>query len=68
MIKSFLKSAICFPFGYIDGQKYEDDKTGTNKAPFAMQSFKWCITEPMLDIGGQNQFKSLLQYSVNAFT
>ena len=40
MIKSFLKSAICFPFGYIDGQKYEDGKTGTNKAPFALQSFK----------------------------
>ena len=40
MIKSFMKSAICFLFGYIDGQKYEDSKTGTNEAPFALQSFK----------------------------
>ena len=40
MIKSFMKSAICFPFGYINGQKCEDSQTGTNKAPFALQSFK----------------------------
>ena len=53
MIKSFMKSAICFPFGYINGQKYEDGWNGTNKVPFALQSFKWRITEPMLDIGGQ---------------
>ena len=67
MIKSFMKSAICFPFGYINGQKYEDGQTGTSKAPFASKSFKWRITEPMLDIGGQSQFKSILQSSVNAF-
>ena len=40
MIKSFMKLAICFPFDYINGQKYEDGKTGTNKAPFTLQSFK----------------------------
>ena len=40
MIKSFMKSAIYFPFGYINGQKYEDGQTGTNKAPFGLQSFK----------------------------
>ena len=51
MMKSFMKLAICFPFGYINGKKNEDDQTGTNKAPFALQSFKWRITEPMLDIG-----------------
>ena len=68
MIKSFMKSAICFPFGYINGQKCEDSQTGTNKAPFALQSFKWLITAAMLDIGRQSQFKSLLQPSVNAFT
>ena len=66
MMKSFMRLAICFPFGYINGQKYEDGQTGTNKAPFALQSFKW-LTEPMLDIGGQSQFKSLLQSPVNAF-
>ena len=27
-----MKSAICFPFGYINGQKYEDGQTGNNKA------------------------------------
>ena len=27
-------------FGYISGQKYEDGQTGTNKAPFALESFK----------------------------
>ena len=32
MMKSFMKSAICFPFGYINGQKYEDGQTGTNPA------------------------------------
>ena len=68
MMRSFVKSAICFPFRYINGQKYEDGQTGTNKAPFALQNFKLRITEPMLDIGGQSQFKSLLQSSVNAFT
>ena len=31
----FFKSAICFQFGYINGQKYEDGQTGTNKVPFA---------------------------------
>ena len=40
MMRSFVKSAICFPFRYINGQKYEDGQTGTNKAPFALQSFK----------------------------
>ena len=40
MMKSFMRLAICFPFGYINGQKYEDGQTGTNKAPFALQSFK----------------------------
>ena len=64
----FMKSAICFSFGYINGQIYEDGQTGTNKAPFPLQTFKWRIAEPMLDIGGQIQFKSLLQSSVNAFT
>ena len=68
MMKSFMKSAICFSFVYINGQKYEDGQTGTNKAPFALQSFKSRITEPMLDNGGQSQFKPLLQSSVNAFT
>ena len=53
MMKYFVKSAICFPFGYINGQKYEDGQTGTNKAPFALQSFKWHIIEPMLNIGGK---------------
>ena len=69
-MKSFMKSAICFPFGYINDQKYEDGQNGTNKVPFdfAFQSFKLCITEPMADIAGQSQFKSLLQSSVNAFT
>ena len=45
-----------------------DGQTGTNKAHFALQSFKWRITEPMVDIGGGSQFKLLLQSSVNAFT
>ena len=36
----FMKSAVCFPFGYINGQKYADGQTGTNKAPFALQNFK----------------------------
>ena len=67
-MKSFITSTICFPVGYINDQKYVDGQTGTNKAPFALQSFKWCITEPMLDIDGQSQFKSLFQSSVNAFT
>ena len=67
MMKSFMKSAICLPFGYIKSQKYEDGQTGTNKAPFALQSFKLRITEPMLNVGGQSQFKSLLQSSGNAF-
>ena len=40
MMKFFIKSGICFLFGYINGQKYEDGQTGTNKAPFASQSFK----------------------------
>ena len=40
MMKSVMTLAICFPFGYINGQKYEDGQTGTNKAPFALQSFK----------------------------
>ena len=40
MMKSFIKSAICFPFGHINGQKYEDGQTGANKAPFTLQSFK----------------------------
>ena len=40
MMKSFMTLAICFPFGYINGQKYEDGQTGTNEAPFALQSFK----------------------------
>ena len=40
MMKSFMKSAIGFPFGFISGQKYEDGQTGTNKVPFALQSFK----------------------------
>ena len=39
-MKSFMKSAICFPFGLINGHKYEDGQTGTNKVPFALQSFK----------------------------
>ena len=62
-----MKSAICFPFGYVNCQKYEDGQTGNNKAPFALQSFKWRITEPIFDIGGESQFSSLLQLSVNAF-
>ena len=42
MMKSFMKSAIYFPFGYINGQKkkMEDGQIRTNKAPFALQSFK----------------------------
>ena len=68
MMKCFMKSAICFPFGYINGLKYEDGQTSTNKVLFVLQSFKWRIAEPMLDIGGQSQFKSLHQSSVNAFT
>ena len=40
MMKSFIKSVICFPVGYITDQKYVDGQTGTNKAPFALQSFK----------------------------
>ena len=68
MMKSLMKSATCFPFGCIKGQKYEDDQTGTNNAPFVLKSFKWCITEPKLDIVGQSQFKSLLQSSVSVFT
>ena len=40
MMKSFTKSATCFPFGYINGEKYEDGQTGTNKAPFALHSFE----------------------------
>ena len=40
-MKSFMKSAICFPFGYINGQKYEDGQAGTKNVPFALQSFKW---------------------------
>ena len=67
-MKSFMKSAIRFPFEYINGQKFEDGQTDTNKVPFALQSFKRHITELMLDIGGQSKFKSLLQSSVNAFT
>ena len=62
-MKSFIKSAICFPFGYIIGQKYEDGQTF--KASFVLQSFKWRNTEPILDIGGQSQFKAMLQSSVN---
>ena len=27
MMKSFMKLAICFPFGYINGQKYENGQT-----------------------------------------
>ena len=54
MMKSFMKSTICFSFGYFNGQKYEDGQTSTNKAPFALQSFKSRITEPMLDIGGKD--------------
>ena len=67
-MKSFMKSVICFPFGYINGQKYEDGQIRTNKAPFALQSFKWRITEPMLGIAGQSQFNSLFQSFVNACT
>ena len=54
MMKSFMKSAICFSFGCINCQKYEDSHTGTCKVPFALQSYKWQIAEPMLDIGGQS--------------
>ena len=54
-----MKLVICFPFRYTNDQKYENDQTGTNKVPFALQSFKWRITEPMLVISGQSQFKSL---------
>ena len=39
-MKPFMKSVICFPFGFINGQKYEDGQTGTNEVPFALQSFK----------------------------
>ena len=39
-MKSFMKSAVWLPFGYINGQKYEDGQIGTNKVPFALQSFK----------------------------
>ena len=69
-MKSFMKSAIYFPFGYINGQKkkMEDGQIRTNKAPFALQSFKWRITEPMLDIAGQSQSNSLFQSYVNACT
>ena len=52
-----MNSVICFPFGYINGQKFEDGLTCTNKVPFALQSFKLRITEPMLDTGGHCQFK-----------
>ena len=31
MMKTFMKSAICVSFGYINGQKYEDGQTGTNE-------------------------------------
>ena len=51
-MKSFIKSAICSPLGYINGQKYENGQTGTDNTPFTLQSFKWRITEPMLNIGG----------------
>ena len=37
MMKSFMKLAICFPFRYINCQKYEDDQIGTNKVLFALQ-------------------------------
>ena len=68
IMKSFIKSPICLPFEYINGQKYEDDQTGTYKVPFGFQRFKWRIIESMHDVGGQSQFKSLLQSSVNTFT
>ena len=32
-MKSFMKLAICLPFGYISGQKYGDGQTSTNKVP-----------------------------------
>ena len=35
-----MKQVIYFVFGYINGLKYEDGQTGTNKVPFALQSFK----------------------------
>ena len=47
MMKTFMKWAICVSFGYINGQKYEDGQTGTNKVPFSQKSFELCITEPM---------------------
>ena len=40
MMKSFIKSAICFPYRDINGQKYKDGQTGTNEAPFAFKSCK----------------------------
>ena len=61
MMRYFIKSVICFPVGYIIGQKYEDGQTGTSKVPFALEIFKWRIAEPMLDTGGQRQFKSHLR-------
>ena len=35
--KSLMENFIfcAAPFGYINGQKYEDGQTGTNKVPFA---------------------------------
>ena len=57
MIKSFMKLTISFLFGYINGLTHEDGQTGADKVPFALQSFKWRITEPMLDTGGHCQFK-----------
>ena len=36
MMKSFMNLAICFPFWYINDQKYEDGQIGTNKVLFAL--------------------------------
>ena len=41
IMKPFMKSVICFSFGYINGQKYEDGQTGTIKDPVALQSLNY---------------------------
>ena len=50
MMKYFMKSTIPFPFAV----SLSHGQTGINRASFALQNFKWCITETMHNIGGQS--------------
>ena len=44
---SLIKFAICNPFGYNKGQKYDDGHKGTNNVPFALDKAMNFKTEPI---------------------